>query len=112
MSLTLNQISFKDVFISLIERLQLHDSEEIDCPAVNGNWSEWIESDDSTCTFNNDTTKWTKNITRTCNDQLYGGTCAGRLIIHGELTYIPMYYLHKTDSSILRMNPFFRPPVR
>ena len=64
-----------DIF--LIEQTQIHDSKEVTCTPKDGNWSDWIESDDSTCTFNETTSSWTKTATRLCNnpEPLYGGTC-------------------------------------
>ena len=59
------------------EKTQIHDSKEVICTPKNGNWSEWVESDDSTCILNETTSIWTKTATRICNnpEPLYGGTC-------------------------------------
>ena len=62
-----------------IENTQTHDIEDVNCTPKNGNWSDWEESDDSTCIFNETISQWTKEVSRVCDnpEPQFGGSCEG-----------------------------------
>ena len=60
--------------------MKLNEIKDVQCKAQYGKWSDWIETEDSNCTFNENKETWTKKATRTCSpDPLFGGICQGRI---------------------------------
>ena len=56
--------------------MKLNEIKDVQCKAQHGKWSDWIETEDSNCTFNENTEIWTKKATRTCSPEpLFGGIC-------------------------------------
>ena len=65
----------------ITEKTQTHDTMNVTCAPKHGGWSDWIESDDSTCAFNDLTSEWTKSAFRICNnpEPQFGGSCEGKI---------------------------------
>ena len=63
----------------IIENTQTHETEDVICTPKNGNWSDWEESDDSSCIFNETISQWTKEASRVCDnpEPQFGGSCEG-----------------------------------
>ena len=60
------------------DEVKLNEVKGVECNAQHGKWSDWIETEDSNCTFNENTEIWTKKATRTCSPEpLFGGICQG-----------------------------------
>ena len=75
----INPNLYIDLIWCIIENTQTHDTEEVVCTPKNGGWSDWEESDDSTCIFNEKTSLWTKETSRVCDnpEPQFGGLCEG-----------------------------------
>ena len=75
----INSNLYIDLIWCILENTQTHDTEEVICTPKNGGWSDWKESDDSTCIFNEETSLWTKESSRVCDnpEPQFGGLCEG-----------------------------------
>ena len=60
------------------DEVKLNEIKDVQCKAQHEKWSDWNETEDSNCTFNENTEIWTKKATRSCSPEpLFGGICQG-----------------------------------